>query len=120
MRPPKSALDFTYLLNSTARNAGSDIRHPGKRLEKHVRRFATKLWNNRLKTSLQGRRFKSTSDLEYILEQDEDDVTYLGLGRSPLHDSTFLHDTIFEPPLLQSWHITLDVEFAHSTGCCST
>ncbi|KAF1775400.1 hypothetical protein GQ600_5523 [Phytophthora cactorum] len=46
MRPPKSALDFIYLLNSTARKAGSDIRHPGKRLEKHVRRFVTKLRNN--------------------------------------------------------------------------
>ncbi|KAG3077417.1 hypothetical protein PI125_g21274 [Phytophthora idaei] len=48
------------------------VRQSVKRREKHVRRFITKLKNNRLKTPLQGQRFKSISDLEYILEQDGD------------------------------------------------
>ncbi|KAL3671021.1 hypothetical protein V7S43_004205 [Phytophthora oleae] len=47
-------------------------RTSSKRLEKHVLRFITKLKDARLKTSLQGQIFRSISDLEYALQQDED------------------------------------------------
>uniref|UniRef100_H3H289 Retrotransposon gag domain-containing protein n=1 Tax=Phytophthora ramorum TaxID=164328 RepID=H3H289_PHYRM len=72
MRSSESALDFFYRLNSAAGKADIDFRKSTKRLEKHIRRFITKLKETRLKTSLQGQRFKSISDLEYALEQDEE------------------------------------------------
>ncbi|KAH7485436.1 uncharacterized protein KRP23_4487 [Phytophthora ramorum] len=72
MRSSESALDFFYRLNSAAGKADIDFRRSTKRLEKHIRRFITKLKETRLKTSLQGQRFKSISDLEYALEQDEE------------------------------------------------
>ncbi|KAG6619906.1 uncharacterized protein IUM83_05753 [Phytophthora cinnamomi] len=68
----ESALDFFYRLNSAAGKAEIDFRKSSKRLEKHIRRFITKLRDTRLKTSLQGQRFRSVADLEYALEQDED------------------------------------------------
>ncbi|POM68697.1 LOW QUALITY PROTEIN: Hypothetical protein PHPALM_15112 [Phytophthora palmivora] len=65
MKDSEAPLAFFYRLNSAAGKA--DIR-----LEKHVLRFITKLKDARLKTSLQGQRFRRISDLEYALQQDED------------------------------------------------
>ncbi|POM66894.1 Hypothetical protein PHPALM_17174 [Phytophthora palmivora] len=67
-----SALDFFYRLNSAAGKADIDFRKSSKRLEKHIRRFITKLRDTRLKTSLQGQRFRNIADFEYALEQDEE------------------------------------------------
>ncbi|KAJ8571510.1 hypothetical protein ON010_g5327 [Phytophthora cinnamomi] len=75
MKNSESALDFFYRLNSAAGKAEIDFRKSSKRLEKHIRRFITKLRDTRLKTSLQGQRFRSIADLEYALEQDEDDAS---------------------------------------------
>ncbi|EGZ22997.1 hypothetical protein PHYSODRAFT_253703 [Phytophthora sojae] len=61
-----------FLLSSEFRKADIDFRKSSKRLEKHIRRFITKLRDTRLKTSLQGQRFRSIADLEYALEQDEE------------------------------------------------
>ncbi|EGZ17740.1 hypothetical protein PHYSODRAFT_331670 [Phytophthora sojae] len=72
MKNSESALDFFYRLNSAAGKADIDFRKSSKRPEKHIRRFITKLRDTRLKTSLQGQRFRSIADLEYALEQDED------------------------------------------------
>ncbi|EGZ18814.1 hypothetical protein PHYSODRAFT_332551 [Phytophthora sojae] len=72
MKNSESALDFFYRLNSAAGKADIDFRKPSKRLGKHIRRFIMKLRDTRLKTSLQGQRFRSIADLEYALEQDED------------------------------------------------
>uniref|UniRef100_H3GWQ5 Retrotransposon gag domain-containing protein n=1 Tax=Phytophthora ramorum TaxID=164328 RepID=H3GWQ5_PHYRM len=72
MRSSESALDFFYRLNAAAGKADIDFRKSTKRLEKHIRRFITKLKETCLKTSLQGQRFKNISDLEYALEQDEE------------------------------------------------
>ncbi|POM72696.1 Hypothetical protein PHPALM_10554 [Phytophthora palmivora] len=72
MKNSESALDFFYRLNSAAGKADIDFRKSSKRLEKHIRRFITKLRDTRLKTSLQGQRFRNIADLEYALEQDEE------------------------------------------------
>ncbi|POM70990.1 Hypothetical protein PHPALM_12502 [Phytophthora palmivora] len=53
MKNSESALDFFYRLNSAAGKADIDFRKSSKRLEKHIRRFITKLRDTRLKTSLQ-------------------------------------------------------------------
>ncbi|MBF6309142.1 hypothetical protein IU462_30205, partial [Nocardia farcinica] len=67
MKNSESALDFFYRLNSAAGKAEIDFRKSSKRLEKHIRRFITKLRDTRLKASLQGQRFRSIADLEYAL-----------------------------------------------------
>ncbi|POM68627.1 Hypothetical protein PHPALM_15194 [Phytophthora palmivora] len=72
MKNSESTLDFFYRLNSAAGKADIDFRKSSKRLEKHIRRFITKLRDTRLKTSLQGQRFRNIADLEYALEQDEE------------------------------------------------
>ncbi|EGZ07945.1 hypothetical protein PHYSODRAFT_250253 [Phytophthora sojae] len=72
MKNSESALDFFYRLNSAAGKADIDFRKSSKRLEKHIRRFITKLRDTRLKTSLQDQRSRCIADLEYALEQDED------------------------------------------------
>ncbi|POM67473.1 Hypothetical protein PHPALM_16522 [Phytophthora palmivora] len=72
MKNSESALDFFYRLNSAAGKADIDFRKSSKRLEKHIRRFITKLRDTRLKTSLQGQRFRNIADPEYALEQDEE------------------------------------------------
>ncbi|KAK1932281.1 hypothetical protein P3T76_012275 [Phytophthora citrophthora] len=72
MKDSETPLEFFYRLNSAAGKADIDFRKSSKRLEKHVLRFITKLKDARLKTSLQGQRFRRISDLEYALQQDED------------------------------------------------
>ncbi|EGZ10492.1 hypothetical protein PHYSODRAFT_337304 [Phytophthora sojae] len=72
MKNSESALGFFYRLNSAAGKADIDFRKSSKCLEKHIRRLITKLRGTRLKTSLQGQRFRSIANLEYALEQDED------------------------------------------------
>ncbi|KAL3662797.1 hypothetical protein V7S43_012199 [Phytophthora oleae] len=72
IKSSETPLDLFYRLNSAAGKADVDVRKYSKRLEKHVLRFITKLKDTRLKTSLQRQRFKSISDLEYALGQDED------------------------------------------------
>ncbi|POM70779.1 Hypothetical protein PHPALM_12734, partial [Phytophthora palmivora] len=66
MKNSESALNFFYRLNSAAGKADIDFRKSSKRLEKHIRRFITKLRDTRLKTSLQGQRFRNIADLEYV------------------------------------------------------
>ncbi|POM65040.1 Hypothetical protein PHPALM_19329 [Phytophthora palmivora] len=51
MKTSESALDFFYHLNSAAGKADIDFRKSSKRLEKHIRRFITKLRDTRLKTT---------------------------------------------------------------------
>ncbi|POM78403.1 Hypothetical protein PHPALM_4066 [Phytophthora palmivora] len=72
MKNSESALDFFYRLKFAAGKTDIDFRKSSKRLEKHIRRFITKLRDTRLKTSLQGRRFRNIADLAYALEQDEE------------------------------------------------
>jgi len=72
MKASESPLDFFYRLNTAAGKADIDFRKSPKRLEKHVRRFITKLRETRLKTSLQGQRFKTIANLEFALEQIEE------------------------------------------------
>ncbi|KAL3670058.1 hypothetical protein V7S43_004374, partial [Phytophthora oleae] len=72
MKNSETPLDFFYRLNSAAGKADVDFRKSSKRLEKHVLIFITKLKDARLKTSLQGQRFRNISDLEYALQQYED------------------------------------------------
>ncbi|EGZ14786.1 hypothetical protein PHYSODRAFT_255205 [Phytophthora sojae] len=67
MKTSESALDFFYRLYSAAGKADIDFRKSSKRLEKHIRRFITKLRDTRLKTSPQGQRFRSIVDLESML-----------------------------------------------------
>ncbi|KAL3656244.1 hypothetical protein V7S43_018894 [Phytophthora oleae] len=72
MKISETPVDFFYRLNSAAGKADVDFKKCSKRLEKYVLRFITKLKDARLKTSLQGQRFKSISDLEYAVEKYED------------------------------------------------
>ncbi|POM67886.1 Hypothetical protein PHPALM_16024, partial [Phytophthora palmivora] len=58
MKDSETPLEFFYRLNSAAGKADIDFRKSSKRLEKHVLRFITKLKDVRLKTSLQGQRFR--------------------------------------------------------------
>ncbi|POM79488.1 LOW QUALITY PROTEIN: Hypothetical protein PHPALM_2832, partial [Phytophthora palmivora] len=63
MKDSEPPLEFFYRLNSAAGKADIDFGRSSKRLEKHVLRFITKLKDARLKTSLQGQRFRHISDL---------------------------------------------------------
>ncbi|EGZ07179.1 hypothetical protein PHYSODRAFT_262684 [Phytophthora sojae] len=92
MKNSESALDFFYRLNSAAGKADIDFRKSSKRLEKHIRRFITKLRDTRLKTSLQGQRFRSIADLEYALEQDEDVWSRSDHDAPPPRVRAFLRD----------------------------
>ncbi|POM73205.1 Hypothetical protein PHPALM_9968 [Phytophthora palmivora] len=68
MKNSESALDFFYRLNSAAAKADIDFRKSSKpHSEIHHETQDT-----RLKTSLQGQRFRNIADLEYSLEQDEE------------------------------------------------
>ncbi|POM59768.1 hypothetical protein PHPALM_31457 [Phytophthora palmivora] len=69
---PKSVSRDWKELSSEFKKRYCKARKSSKRLEKDVLRFITKLKDARLKTSLQGQRFRRISDLEYALQQDED------------------------------------------------
>jgi hypothetical protein len=69
LKASESPLDFFCRLNTAAGKADINFRKSPKRLEKHARRFTTKLRETRLKTS---QRFKTTADLAFALEQNEE------------------------------------------------
>ncbi|KAL3659755.1 hypothetical protein V7S43_015058, partial [Phytophthora oleae] len=114
MKNSETPLDFFYRLNSAAGKADVDFRKSSKRLEKHVLIFITKLKDARLKTSLQGQRFRNISDLEYALQQYED------AWRTGDHDMTvtrprdFRADNIprgqFKPKRLNRTYVARDVD----------
>ncbi|GMF19437.1 unnamed protein product [Phytophthora fragariaefolia] len=71
-RKSESPLEFFYHLNKVADKAGIDFDSSSKQQEQLLKVFTKKLWDSRLRTTLQDQLIRKLRDLEYVLKQHEE------------------------------------------------